>query len=72
MKVKDIRELETKKIHERLADARGKLLKLTFGVTNRQVKDVREIRNLRKDIARMLTVIRDREHTVPSESKEQP
>lgn len=60
MEMKEIRAMETKKIHERLADLREKVLKLRFGVANKQVKNVREIRALKKDIARLLSALSER------------
>ncbi len=60
MTMKDIRELETKRIHEQLRSARDKVRELRFGLINREVKHVREVRQLKRDIARLLTVLKER------------
>ena len=60
MTMKDIRELETKRIHEQLRSVRDKVRELRFGLINREVKHVREVRELKRDIARLLTVLKER------------
>ena len=50
--MKDVRELETKKLHEKLSEARAKLVKVRFAVANKEAKNVRELRKLREDISR--------------------
>ena len=61
MKIKDLRQLDDTKLREQLTESRGKLLTLKFGVGSRQVKNIREIRSLRNVIARILTVLRERQ-----------
>jgi len=60
MTVKEIREFDTEKLNEKLISARSKLVKLRFSVANRQAKNVRELRFLKQEIARMLTVLGER------------
>lgn len=62
MKIKDVRQLETKKLHERLSEARAKLVKVRFGVANKESKNVRDLRKLRTDISQFLTVLNERRH----------
>jgi ribosomal protein L29 len=56
----DIKELKVKskeELNKLLSDNRDKLRDLKFKVANRQLKDVRGIRKLKREIARMLTVL---------------
>jgi ribosomal protein L29 len=56
----DLKELKTKSIpelHNILADLRDKLREFRFKDSNKQLKDVRSIRNLKKEIAQVLTLI---------------
>lgn len=68
MKMKEIKELDTKKLTEELAKARSKVRELRFGVVNRQVKNIREIRSLRQRIARMMTIMKQRSTETPQTS----
>jgi len=56
----DFKELKTKKVselHDTLADSRDKLRELRFKDSNKQLKNIREIRVIKKGIARVLTLI---------------
>ena len=56
----DFKELKTKKVselHDTLADWRDKLRELRFKDSNKQLKNIREIRVIKKSIARVLTLI---------------
>ena len=60
----DIKELKVKskeELNKLLSDNRDKLRDLKFKVANRQLKDVRGIRKLKREIARMLTVLNNKE-----------
>ena len=60
----DIKELKVKskeELNKLLSDNRYKLRDLKFKVANRQLKDVRGIRKLKREIARMLTVLNNKE-----------
>lgn len=59
----DIKELKIKsdqEINHLLAESRTKLDALRFKVAQNQLKGVREIRVIRKTIARILTLVRQR------------
>jgi len=54
----DFKELKTKtenELHRLLAEERDKLRELRFKDSNKQLKNIREIRNLKKTIAKILT-----------------
>lgn len=61
MKMKEIKALSDKELHTRLRESRGKLGDLRFQVSADQHKGVRDVRNLRTDIARMLTELTRRQ-----------
>lgn len=62
MTLKELRALDSEKLHEHLATIREKAREIRFGVTNRQVKNVRELRELRREIARACTVAREQKN----------
>jgi ribosomal protein L29 len=56
----ELKELKTKKIselHNILADLRDKSRELRFKDSNKQLKNVRSIREIKKEIAQVLTLI---------------
>lgn len=63
MKVKEMRQKSQKELQKDLTDARGKLMTAQVDYRTKEVKNVREIRALRRDIARLLTVTREQELT---------
>ena len=56
-----LRENTTPQLFQELADASRQLYNQRFTFATQQVGDVKEIRNLRKEIARMRTILRQRE-----------
>lgn len=61
MKTEDIRKLSTGEIQTKLADARDELMKLRFQQVTGQLTDTSRLNILRKDIARMITILRELE-----------
>lgn len=61
MNVSEIRDLPNEEIREQLADSRRALLNLRFQGESEQLERTAEITKTRKDIARLLTVLRERE-----------
>jgi large subunit ribosomal protein L29 len=61
MNPKEIRALSTGEIETKLADAREELMKLRFQQVTGQLTDTNRLRALRRDIARMMTILRERE-----------
>ncbi len=60
MKAAEIREWKTEEIENRLADTREELMKLRFQQVSGQLTDTSRLRQLRRDIARMLTILSER------------
>lgn len=63
-KYMEFKELKNKKesdLHKLLAESRDKLRDLRFKVASKQLKDVREVRETRKFIAKILTLLNSKE-----------
>jgi large subunit ribosomal protein L29 len=61
MQVYEIRQLSTVEIQQRLEDAREELFNLRFQWSSRQLRDNNRLTQVKRDIARMLTILRERE-----------
>ncbi|GAB4503610.1 MAG: 50S ribosomal protein L29 [Anaerolineales bacterium] len=59
MKPSEIRALKPEEIKTKLADVREELMKLRFQQVTGQLTDTSRLRILRKDIARMETILRE-------------
>jgi large subunit ribosomal protein L29 len=58
-KTSDLRNLKAGEIETKLSDAREELMKLRFQQVTGQLTDTSHLRVLRRDIARMQTILRD-------------
>lgn len=61
LRPEEIRDWSDEELRNRLEQARRELFNLRIQWVMGQLKDVNRIRALRKDIARMLTIMRERE-----------
>jgi large subunit ribosomal protein L29 len=61
IKPNEIRKLAAEEIRAKLADARDELMKLRFQQVTGQLTDTSRLRILRRDIARMETILREAE-----------
>ena len=61
MKISEIRDLPSEEIRGQLAETRRALFNLRFQRESEQLERPAEIRKARKDVARFLTVLRERE-----------
>ncbi len=59
MKIKELREKSQTELEKILQDNREKLRQLRFDLVSGKVKNVREIRKIKKDIARILTLLNE-------------
>jgi len=59
MKVADVRKMAVEEIRGKLADAREEMMKLRFQQVTGQLTDTSRLRILRRDIARMETILRE-------------
>lgn len=60
MKTKDLRNKPKEELQNLLKELQKKLCDLRFRVTTKQLKKVREIRITKKDIARVLTILKEK------------
>ena len=68
MKSKEIRALGPEEIKSRLSDAREELMKLRFQQVTGQLTDTSRLRIVRRDIARMETILREQMAEVEGEA----
>ena len=61
MKVKEIRELTTEEINKKLVEAKEELFNLRFQQATGTLEKPSRIRDLRHTVARLKTVLRERE-----------
>ncbi len=61
MKIAEIRELPNEEINRELAEKRRALFNLRFQRETEQLERPAELHKLKKDIARLLTALRERE-----------
>ena len=58
MKVNELKQKSKEELQKTLEDDREKLRQLRFDLSAGKVKNVREIRNVKKEIARILTLLK--------------
>ena len=61
MKASEIRDLSAEEIRSRLDEAREKYFRLRFQLASGQLKNTANLRQARRDIARLATILRQRE-----------
>jgi large subunit ribosomal protein L29 len=61
MKVAEVRALSDADLQKRLADSQQELFNLRFQLATRQLENVRRVREVRKDIARLRLIAGERE-----------
>lgn len=69
MKAAEIRKLAPEEIRTKIADARDELMKLRFQQVSGQLTDTSRLHILRKDIARMETILREIERAAVEGAK---
>jgi large subunit ribosomal protein L29 len=70
MKAAEIRKMSIPKIEEEILDARHELLNLRFQTITGQLTDTSRIRLIRRDIARMETILREKQLAGMAEESE--
>jgi large subunit ribosomal protein L29 len=61
MNASDIRDLSTAEIETRITESREELFRLRFRSATQQIENPSLIKSLRRDVARMRTILRERE-----------
>ena len=62
--------MDIEKLNEKLVELRNKNRELRFSIANNQLKNVRELRIVKKDIAKILTVLNEKRVVAEAKSKE--
>jgi large subunit ribosomal protein L29 len=70
MKASEIREMSVAEIEQQLAETRHELLNLRFQTITGQLTDTSQIRVIRHDIARMETILREKQLAEAAEESE--
>lgn len=60
MKTKELREKNIEELNKLLAEKEELVRKARFDISTRQVKDNRKLRNNKRDIARIITLINEK------------
>lgn len=61
MKARELRELSDDELRQKVAEWKRKLLNLRFQLASGRLQNTAEIKKTKRDIARALTVLRERE-----------
>lgn len=67
MDLSQLRTLSTGELQSRIEDTREELFKLRFQAKTGEVADTSRLRDARRDLARMLTILRETELNTPDE-----
>ncbi|MEK7598382.1 MAG: 50S ribosomal protein L29 [Patescibacteria group bacterium] len=59
MKIKELREKNIEELKKLLAEKQESVRKLRFDISSKQIKNNHDLRNSKKDIARILTLINE-------------
>ena len=59
MKIRELRRKPIKELRETLINLRDKLRELRFNLAGGKVKNIKEIRQTKRDIARILTLLKE-------------
>ena len=70
METQELRELNDEELHQKLAEAKAELFNLRFQFATGQLDNPMAIKRLRRDIARIFTVIREKELAILDAAKE--
>lgn len=60
MKVKELRQKTNEELKKILGESRKRFLELKFNLAGGKVKNVKEIQGLKRDIARILTLLSEK------------
>ena len=61
MKASEIRAMTTEQIEKRIGDSQQELMNMRFQFVMGQITDTSRFKVARRDVARMLTILRERE-----------
>lgn len=61
MRAKELRNMSENELHDKLSDYRKELFNLRFQHATRQLENTQRLPKVRKNIARILTIFRERD-----------
>jgi len=61
MKASELREMTTQELHNKLNDLKNELFNLRFQLATGQLENPMRIKGVKRDIARVKTILRERE-----------
>ena len=61
MKTNEIRKLTTEEINKKIVESKEELLKLRFKQATGSLENPARVKELRKDVARFITILKERE-----------
>lgn len=70
MKASEIRKLTVAEIDEKISEARHELMNIRFQTMTGQVTDTSQVRLIRRDIARMETILNEKQMAETAEESE--
>ncbi len=71
MRAADLRELTAPELEERLAEAKAELFNLRFQLATNQLDNTARLREMRREVARLATVIREQQLEAWAELQEE-
>ena len=61
MKTEELRKRDTKELNKSVEDLRKKLSDIRFKLSSNKLRNVKEIGNIKKEIATMMTILREKQ-----------
>ena len=68
MKASDIRKMSVAEIEEAITETRHALMNMRFQTITGQLTDTSQVRNVRRDIARLETILKEKQMAEESEA----
>ncbi len=62
MKVQEIRKMSNQDLHKKLAELRDSVREFRFKIGSKEVKNNRQMHLLKKDVARILTILGEKKN----------
>ncbi|MEX0870112.1 MAG: 50S ribosomal protein L29 [Candidatus Spechtbacterales bacterium] len=70
MKIKELRQKSDKELEKMLQDKKARIVELKMNIASGNVKNVKEMRGVKKDIARILTIFEEKKAKSENNDKE--
>ena len=72
MKANEVRDLDTEDLHVRIAELKEELFNLRFQLATGQLDNHRRIRQVKQDVARIRTILRERDFAAAAAAQTAP